>query len=73
MQHWSEMLLPLVVYYTVGHVFALEMDVLVKLGCLVGVYIGCYFFGRVFFQKDFMETLPMAIYLATKVRTESEL
>ena len=62
------MLLPLVVYYAVGQIFALETDVLVKLGCLVGVYIGCHFFGQALFQRDFMETLPMAIYLATKVR-----
>ncbi|XP_037071175.1 palmitoyltransferase Hip14-like [Pollicipes pollicipes] len=45
----------------------LEMDVLVKLGCLVGVYIVCHFYGQALFNKDFMETLPMAIYLATKI------
>ena len=66
------MLLPLVVYCAIGQIFALEMDALLKLGCLVGVYIVCHFFGRAFFNKDFMETLPMAIYLATKVRRELE-
>ncbi|KAF0312029.1 Palmitoyltransferase ZDHHC17 [Amphibalanus amphitrite] len=66
-QYWSEMLLPLAVYYAVGQIFALDVDVLVKLGLLVGVYILCHFLGRALFQKDFMETLPMAIYLATKI------
>ncbi|XP_037071162.1 palmitoyltransferase ZDHHC17-like [Pollicipes pollicipes] len=66
-QYWAEMSLPLLVFYAVGQIFALDMDVLVKLGCLVGVYIVCHFYGQALFNKDFMETLPMAIYLATKI------
>ena len=62
------MLLPLVVYYAIGRIFSLDIDVLIKIGCLVGVYIACHFFGQAFFHKDFVDTLPMAIYLATKVR-----
>lgn len=62
---------PFLGFYIVGLVLQSHLDYLVKLGLIVLFYIVVHFAGRLIFDERLINVLPMAVYLATKVKIEN--
>ena len=58
--------MPLLVIWSVGSIFDVELDYLVKLGLFVVVYLLVNGSSVLFFDDRFMNLLPLGIYFGTK-------
>lgn len=59
---------PFIAFYIIGLVLEMNQLYLVKMGILVGCYIIMHFIGHLLFDERLSNLLPMAIYMATKVK-----
>lgn len=59
---------PFIVFYIVGLVLQLDMLYLLKIALFMTVYLIVYGISRILFDERLMTVMPMAVYLATKVK-----
>ena len=59
---------PFLIFYIVGLILQMQLYYLIKLGLFMILYLVVWCISRIFFDDRLMTVMPMAVYLATKVR-----